>query len=146
MALRCDRMRRVMASGVFDLIHPGHISYLEQARAHGDELVVVVASDSTVRSKKHEPITPDVMRARIVGSLKPVDRAVVGGEGDIFDTVAGIRPDVIVLGFDQRFAEHELEAELAARGLTGIEVVRADEYADDLHATRRIVERIRSMQ
>ncbi|MBR6038579.1 MAG: adenylyltransferase/cytidyltransferase family protein, partial [Candidatus Methanomethylophilaceae archaeon] len=73
-------MVRVMASSVFDLIHTGHISYLEQAKSMGDELVVVVACDATVREKKHEPITPERMRVRIVGSLKPVDRAIVGGD------------------------------------------------------------------
>ena len=92
-------MVRVMASGVFDLIHPGHISYLKQARAYGDELVVVVACDDTVRKKKHEPITPDYMRARIVENLKPVDRAIVGrNSGSIYDILEEIRPDVIVLG------------------------------------------------
>ena len=95
-------MTRVMASGVFDLIHTGHISYLEQAKALGDELVVVVACDSTVRRRKHEPITPEDMRARIVGSLKPVDRVIIGKDGDMYDTVRGrpghhspgIRPDI----------------------------------------------------
>ncbi|MBO4568749.1 MAG: FAD synthase [Candidatus Methanomethylophilaceae archaeon] len=139
-------MVRVMASGVFDLIHAGHISYLEQARSMGDELVVVVACDSTVREKKHEPITPEQMRARIVGSLKPVDRAVVGGSGDMFDTVAEIAPDVIVLGFDQSFDPEDLERKLAERGMPGIKVVRADECADDLNATRRIVRKIREME
>ena len=62
-----------MASGVFDLIHTGHISYLEQAKALGDELVVVVACDSTVRRRKHEPITPDDIREHIDASPKPVD-------------------------------------------------------------------------
>ena len=52
-------MTRVMASGVFDLIHLGHISYLEQARSYGDELVVVVARDSTAERRKHRPVNPD---------------------------------------------------------------------------------------
>ncbi len=135
-----------MASGVFDLIHTGHISYLEQARSHGDELIVVVACDSTVRRKKHEPITPEAMRARIVGSLKPVDRAIVGKDGDIFDTVRELRPDVIVLGYDQSFDVDALKRDLESRGLGNIEVVRANECADDLNATRRIVSKIRSME
>ncbi len=139
-------MVRVMASGVFDLIHTGHISYLEQARSMGDELVVVVACDSTVRERKHEPITPERMRVRIVGSLKPVDRAVIGGSGDMFDTVAEIAPDVIVLGFDQSFDPEELERRLEERGMPGIKVVRASECADDLNATRRIVRKIREME
>ncbi|AMK13966.1 FAD synthetase RibL [methanogenic archaeon mixed culture ISO4-G1] len=138
-------MVRVMASGVFDLIHPGHISYLNQAKALGDHLTVVVASDSTVRKKKHEPITPEAMRAKIVGSLKPVDEAIVGGEGDIMDTVAKVRPDIIVLGFDQNFDEKTLEDMLAEKGFAGIKVVRVEECADDLNATRRIVKKIREM-
>ena len=139
-------MTRVMASGVFDLIHPGHISYLNQARSYGDELVVVVACDDTVRRHKHEPVTPDYMRARIVGSLKPVDRAVVGhGDGRIFDVVREICPDVIVLGYDQRLDEEEMKRQLEENGLGGIRVVRAEETADDLNATRRIIARIRDM-
>ncbi|MBQ8178877.1 MAG: adenylyltransferase/cytidyltransferase family protein [Candidatus Methanomethylophilaceae archaeon] len=138
-------MTRVMASGVFDIIHTGHVSYLEQAAALGDELVVVVACDTTVRRRKHEPITPEDMRARIVGALKPVDRVVIGRDGDMFDTVAELRPDIIVLGFDQTFDESELESQLESRGFPGIRVVRADECADDLNATRRIVSRIRRM-
>ncbi len=138
-------MTRVMATGVFDIIHPGHISYLEQARSYGDELVVVVANDDTVRRGKHEPITPEAMRARVVGALKPVDRAIVGGRGDILDTVRYVRPDVIVLGYDQKFDVSELEARLRESGLDGIRVVRATECAEDLNATRRIVRRIREM-
>lgn len=134
-----------MASGVFDLIHTGHISYLEQAKSFGDELIVVIACDATVRRKKHEPITPDTMRARIVGSLKPVDRAIIGRDGDMFETVREVRPDVIVIGFDQKFDIEQLESELSERGLGGIRVIRADECADDLNATRRIVAKIRSM-
>ena len=138
-------MTRVMASGVFDIIHPGHISYLEQARSYGDELVVVVANDDTVRRGKHEPITPEAMRARIVGALKPVDRAIVGGHGDLLDTVRYVRPDVIVLGYDQKFDTGELEKRMSDAGLGDIRVVRATECAEDLNATRRIVAKIRNM-
>ncbi len=138
-------MTRVMASGVFDIIHPGHISYLEQARSYGDELVVVIANDDTVNRSKYEPITPEAMRARIVGSLKPVDRAIVGGRGDIMDTVRYVRPDVIVLGFDQKFDVGNLQARLEKEGLHGIRVIRATECAEDLNATRRIISKIRSM-
>ncbi|AGI47699.1 cytidyltransferase-related domain protein [Thermoplasmatales archaeon BRNA1] len=136
----------MIASGVFDIIHPGHISYLQQAKSFGDELIVVIASDNTVRRKKHEPITPDYMRARIVENLKPVDRAIVGHDsGSIFDIVREIRPDVIVLGFDQNFDDAELKRQLEAEGLGNIEVKRATETADDLNATRRIVAKIREM-
>lgn len=138
-------MTRVMASGVFDIIHSGHISYLEQARSYGDELVVVVACDDTVRRRKHDPITPEAMRARIVGALKPVDKVIIGGNGDFFDTVRQVKPDVIVLGFDQGFDEEKLRKDLADRGMGSIKVVRATECAEDLNATRRIIARIRAM-
>ena len=139
-------MVRVMASGVFDLIHPGHISYLQQARSFGDELVAVVACDDTGRKNKPEPITPDYMRAKIVGSLKPVDIAIVGkNNGDIFDTVREVKPDVIVLGFDQHFDTEKLRESLEKEGLGHIRVERATETADDLNATRRIVKKIKEM-
>jgi FAD synthetase len=74
-----------------------------------------------------------------------VDEAIVGGEGDMLDTVAKVKPDIIVLGYDQSFDEKELEAKLVARGFGNIKVVRADECADDLNATRRIMAKIREM-
>jgi len=134
-----------MASGVFDILHTGHISYLEQAKAMGDELIVVVACDNTVRKRKHEPITPEEMRARIIGSLKPVDTVVIGNDGDIFSTILKIRPDMIVLGFDQAFDEIELKNELEKRGMTA-EIKRASKCADDLTGTRKIISRIMEMR
>lgn len=135
-------MVRVMASGVFDILHTGHISYLEQAKAAGDELVVVVACDNTVRARKHEPITPEVMRCRIVSSLKPVDFAIVGKDnGDFFSTLEELRPDVLMLGYDQSFDEMELQEQLRTRGLD-VKVLRASKCSDDLSGTRRIVAKI----
>ncbi|MDR2698939.1 MAG: FAD synthase [Candidatus Methanoplasma sp.] len=139
-------MIRVMASGVFDIIHTGHVSYLMQAKALGDELVVVVACDDTVRRNKHEPVTPESMRVRIIESLKPVDRAILGKGGDIFNVVREISPDVIVLGFDQTFKEEDLRKKLEENGLGHIRVTRATECAEDLTATRKIIERIRKLE
>ena len=136
-------MVRVMASGVFDILHTGHISYLELAKALGDELYVVVASDNTVRKNKHEPITPERMRVRIVSALKPVDVAMIGNDsGDMFAILDEIRPDVIVLGFDQKFDENTLSEELKKRGFD-IAVKRADQSGEDLEATRAIIKKIR---
>ena len=142
----CEHMVRVMASGVFDIIHTGHISYLEQAKAMGDELIVVVACDDTVRKNKHEPITPEKMRVRIANSLKPVDRAILGKEGDIFNVVKEISPDIIVLGFDQTFREMDLKKRLEENGMGHIRVTRATEYGEDLTATRKIIKRIRELE
>ncbi len=134
-------MTRVMATGVFDILHTGHLHYLNEARKLGDELVVVVATDATVRKRKHEPITPEAMRVELVGALKPVDKAVLGREGDMFEIVAQLKPDVIALGYDQRFDEKKLEGELKARGMK-VMVVRLGKYEDDLNGTRKIIKKV----
>ena len=100
-------MVRVMASGVFDIIHPGHLHYLEESRRLGDELIVVVATDNTVRKRKHEPITPEKMRVELVAALKPVDMAILGREGDdIFKVVEELKkitvPALILWGAQDR--------------------------------------------
>jgi len=134
-------MTRVMASGVFDILHTGHVHYLSEAKRLGDELVVVVATDNTVRKNKHEPITPEKMRLELVQNLKPVDRAILGHEGDMFGVVTEIKPDIIALGYDQLFDEKALENELVRRGMH-ITVVRLGRYEDDLNGTRKIIRKI----
>jgi FAD synthetase len=138
-------MVRVMAQGVFDLLHLGHVHYLCKAKELGDELVVVIASDSTVRRRKHEPITPQEMRRDMVASLRCVDQAVVGSEGgDPYAVVEELRPDIIALGHDQAHDEEEINAELARRGLP-TRVVRLDYYNHDLDGTRKIIGKIIDM-
>jgi FAD synthetase len=135
-------MVRVMATGVFDLLHPGHVHYLDEARKLGDELLVVVARDSTARRLKHEPIIREEDRLRMVSALKPVDKAILGNEGNIFDILTAVRPDIIALGYDQAQDEARLLAECRARGLTGTRVVRCPKYEGDLDGTRRIIGRV----
>ncbi|MGD1060288.1 MAG: adenylyltransferase/cytidyltransferase family protein [Methanomassiliicoccales archaeon] len=134
-------MTRVMATGVFDILHTGHLHYLNEARKLGDELVVVVATDATVRRRKHEPITPEAMRVELVGALKSVDKAVLGGEGDMYDVVSKLEPDIIALGYDQRFDEKKLEQELKSRGMK-TRVVRLGKFEDDLNGTRKIIQKV----
>ena len=134
-------MVRVMASGVFDILHLGHLHYLQEARKLGDELVVVVATDATVRKRKHEPVTPQAMRLEMVSSLKVVDSAVLGREGDMFEVVAEIKPDIIALGYDQELDEAWINKECAKRGLN-IKVVRLPKMDTDLDATRKIIHKV----
>jgi len=134
-------MVRVVATGVFDIIHAGHLHFLEKAKDLGDELVVIVARDSTVRKMKHEPITPEGMRVELVQALKPVDRAILGYEDDMFRIITEVRPDVIALGYDQQFDENKLKEELAKRGITA-QIVRLPHLDQDLDGTRKIIRRI----
>ena len=129
-----------MATGVFDLLHMGHLYFLEEARKLGDELIVVVASDETVKRRKHNPIMPQDVRRKLVEALKPVDRAVVGHAGDPLTIVEEINPDIIALGYDQEMKG--LEDELKRRGLN-TKVVRCSKYKEyDLNGTRKIIQKI----
>ena len=92
----------VLAGGVFDIIHPGHIHTLNAAKALGDVLVVAIATDKTAQKmKKRSPLHSQELRYELVSSLSMVDVAVIGHEDDIFETVKDVKPDVIVLGYDQ---------------------------------------------
>ena len=97
-----DCLTTVVATGTFDLLHPGHVLYLERSKILGDELVVIVARDLNVRHKP-KPVVPEEQRRRMVQSLKAVDRAILGEESDIFRTIEQLKPDIITLGFDQHF-------------------------------------------
>ena len=97
-----NSLRVVLAGGVFDIIHPGHIYTLNAARSLGDILVVVVATDNTaVRMKKRKPLHTQEQRQELVNSLVMVDLCLVGKEDDMFKTVNLVRPQVIALGYDQ---------------------------------------------
>ncbi len=92
----------VLAGGVFDIIHPGHIYTLNAAKALGDVLVVVVATDNTSeKMKKRKPLHAQEQRQELVNSLSVVDLCLVGQENDIFKTVNRVRPEIIALGYDQ---------------------------------------------
>ena len=140
-------MTRVMAVGVFDLLHAGHLHYLEQAKELGEHLTVVVAHDDTVRKRKHEPITTHELRSRMVAGLKPVDEVVIGNPPDvpIFDILPVVKPDIIALGYDQDHAEVAIREALKERGFDDIEVTRVEGLSDDLDGTRKIISRIIDM-
>ena len=92
----------VLAGGVFDIIHPGHIYTLNAAKALGDVLIVVVATDNTSeKMKKRRPLHTQEQRQELVNSLSMVDLCLVGQEDDIFKTVNLVRPQIIALGYDQ---------------------------------------------
>ena len=92
----------VLAGGVFDIIHPGHIHTLTAAKALGDVLVVAIATDKTAQKmKKMQPLHDQELRCELVNSLSMVDEAIIGHEENIFETVKEIKPDIIALGYDQ---------------------------------------------
>lgn len=112
-------MTKVMAQGTFDILHPGHLHYLRESANLGEELVVVIARDSRVKEKKGLYFNEDERR-KMVEALEPVDKAVLGSDGDIYSTVEEIDPDVITLGYDQDHEEERVRE--MAEDATGHEV------------------------
>ena len=99
-------LKVVLAGGVFDIIHPGHIHTLNAAKALGNVLVVVVATDSTAQKmKKRNPLHNEEQRRELVNSLSMVDICIVGQEDDMFKTVEKVSPQIIALGYDQAHQE-----------------------------------------
>jgi len=137
-------MTRVMAVGIFDLLHAGHLHYVEQAKSLGEELVVVIAHDETVRKQKHEPVTGQDLRRRMVEGLKPVDEAIIGNPPGvpIFEILKQIDPDLIALGYDQKHSIDAIRKGLDQHGFEHVEVTRVEGLSDDLDGTRKIIARI----
>ncbi len=139
---------KVMASGTFDILHPGHGIYLEEAKKLGGEnaeLYVVVARDSTVEKNKRIPIVDENQRLDLIKMLKPVDKAFLGNEnGDIFRIVEEIDPDIIAIGPDQTHDVDKIQDEVNKRGLKA-KVERVKNYHHrELDSSCKIIKKIKN--
>lgn len=136
-------MTKVLATGTFDILHPGHVHYLAESAALGDELVAIVARESMV-NHKNPPVVPEEQRREMVEALEVVDSAVLGSEDSIFEPLREIRPDVVTLGHDQHYDEDDLRDELRERGFEA-DVVRVsgrDEGDEEILSTSSIIEKV----
>jgi FAD synthetase len=137
----------VLASGTFDLLHYGHVRYLEEAKKLGGknaELIVIVARDSTVKKRKQrKTVMPEDQRRSLVEALKVVDEAILGCEDfDMIKVVEKTKPDIIAVGHDQSDIEREVRKALAEKGIP-IEVVRVGRFGkDELNSSSGIKRKI----
>jgi rfaE bifunctional protein nucleotidyltransferase chain/domain len=138
---RTARQQVVFTNGVFDLLHPGHIRYLQQARTLGDVLIVGVNSDRSVRSNKGEgrPITPEAERCEILAALACVDAVVVFDEDTPQSMIDAIQPDVLVKGAD--WAEDAIVGRATVEGRGGRVVRIAIEQG---YSTTALLKKIQS--
>ena len=141
-----EKKKIVLAGGVFDIIHPGHIHTLNAAKALGGILVVAIATDKTAKKmKKRSPLHNQELRRELVSCLSMVDKAIVGHEDDIFQTVKEVKPNIIVLGYDQVHQEKFI-SDGCKRINLNVEIVRLEtpvphlssseiekEYGKDIH-------------
>lgn len=137
----------VLASGVFDLIHYGHIRFLEEAKklgGQGSKLVVIIATDETVRKLKgKKPIIPEDQRRAVVEALKVVDEALLGYEdADFGAVIEKVKPDVIALGYDQDDVEKQTYESIEKKGLK-LKVVKLGRFGrEDLNSSSKIKRKI----
>lgn len=131
----------VFTNGVFDLLHPGHVRYLQQARALGDLLVIGINTDASVRRNKgpERPITPEVERAEVLAALDCVDAVTTFGEDTPFDIISEVQPDILVKGADWA---HDAIVGRDIVEARGGEVVRI--AVEQGHSTTSIVAKIRA--
>jgi FAD synthetase len=141
------KRRIVLASGVFDLLHLGHVKFLEEAKKAGGwnaELIVIVARDSTVEKRKgKKPIMPENQRRALVESLKVVDEAILGFEEfDIGKVIEKIKPDVIVFGYDQKGMEKTVKDYIKVKRLK-VKIVKIGKFREDeLDSSSKIKQKI----
>ena len=130
-----EKKKIVLAGGVFDIIHPGHIHTLNAAKALGDVLVVAIATDKTAQKmKKRSPLHNQELRCELVSCLSMVDKAVIGHEDDIFETVKEIKPSIIVLGYDQVHQEKFIDDGCKRINLN-VEIVRLQSPVPELSSS-----------
>lgn len=141
------RRKIVLASGVFDLLHLGHVRFLEEAKKAGGpnaELLVIIARDGTAEKRKGErPILPENQRCALIASLKVVDEAILGYEDfDIGKVIEKVKPDVIALGYDQKDMERTLRAYVKQHD-SNIKIVRIGKFSsDELDSSSKIKHKI----
>jgi FAD synthetase len=141
------KKKTVLASGTFDLLHLGHVRFLEEAKKAGGknaELIVIVARDSTVKDRKEKkPIMSEDQRRALVESLKVVDEAILGWEDFSIDKVIEkLKPDVIAVGHDQDGIEKEVLKAIEDKKVA-VEVVKIGRFGKrELDSSSKIVRKI----
>lgn len=137
----------VLASGTFDLLHLGHVKYLEEAKQAGGKsakLVVIVARDNTVENRKgRRTVMPEDQRRALVESLKVVDEAILGYENfDMGNVIEAIKPDIIAVGHDQTDIEAEARKAVEEKG-SAIKVIRIGRFGKpELNSSLKIKRKI----
>ena len=137
----------VLAAGVFDLLHYGHIRYLEEAKKTGgpdSRLVVIVARDETVRRQKEsDPIIPEDQRRAVIEALRVVDEALLGFEDlDLDRVLQQVKPDIVVVGHDQVAIKNQVEKINKAREMQ-IRIIQISQFGEDaLNSSSKIKSRI----
>ncbi len=133
-----DKFNKVLVFGTFDILHPGHVRFLQQAKKLGNYLIVSIARSVNVkRIKGRAPLHSDLDRKKLLESLKFVDQVVLGARDDHLAHIISIEPQIIVLGYDQIAYTKDLKKMLQKRGLL-VKVVRLKSYKPKIYKSRKL--------
>ncbi len=141
------RRKIVLATGAFDLLHYGHLNFLEEAKRAGGrnaKLIVIVARDRTVEARKGKrPVVPEDQRRALIEALKPVDDVILGFEDMNYEAVIEkLKPNVIAVGYDQLDIKRSVEEIIKKKGLR-IKVFEARKFSeDDIDSSSKIKRRV----
>jgi FAD synthetase len=133
---------KVLVGGTFNRIHEGHLFFFRKAREFGDYLIVVISSNETARRNKDYPVKDQLERKKQVEDIDIVDKAVLGDPDDFYRVVAREKPDVIVLGYDQKMSEDAIRKRLLELGLN-CDVKRLNDHLKGF-STRKMEKRKRA--
>lgn len=135
-------MKKVMVFGTFDIFHPGHRNFLKQAKKYGDYLMAVIARDKTVlRVKGAWPKNDENYRLNVVKKSKLVDEVVLGNLGDKYKIIRIKKPNVICLGYDQKFFIDKLKEKLKEFNLKKTNIIRVKSYHPENYKSSKYAER-----
>lgn len=134
-------MKKVMCFGTFDLLHLGHLNYFQQAKEHGDHLIVVIARDETKKKQGKEVLFTEEERLKVVRNLGIVDEAVLGHLGNHLKIIQEKNPDIICLGYDHNIGELELREKLSLLNLHP-EIRRMKPYNPDKYKSTLLKQKI----
>src|SRR3989344_1239359 len=131
-------MKKVMAFGTFDIFHPGHRSFLKQAKKKGNYLMAVIARDKTVaRCKKQDARNKEQQRLKKIKESKLANKTILGNLGDKYQAIKRYKPDIICLGYDQKFFVRGLKKKLGEFNLKA-KVIRLKSYKPEIYKSSKL--------
>ncbi|MFH1316635.1 MAG: adenylyltransferase/cytidyltransferase family protein [Candidatus Woesearchaeota archaeon] len=136
-------IKKVMVFGTFDIFHPGHINFFNQAKKHGDILIIVVARDMTVeRVKGEKPLYDEVTRKRKLEHFDRSNKIVLGSQDDPYEIIKKYKPDVICLGYDQESFTDKLEEKLIELDVKA-KVIRLEPFKEGIYKSSILKEKLK---
>ncbi len=135
--------KRIVITGTFDILHPGHVFLIMEAAKLGEVIVVIARDENVIHTKGHPAIVPEKQRLFMVEALKGVSKAVLGNPGrDFVSIIEELNPDVLMLGPNQKFSLDEIQKRLKGKGFS-TQVIRLERLYDEfqLNSTTRIIEK-----